>query len=399
MKIFSNNEVNVGRQIELDLVKTVAILSMLWSHVYDYLSPWFTPSVSAFNTDWISALFGASTFMFCMGIGMVYARSRTPGDYARRGVHLLLTGLLLFFCRDVIPGMACYWITGDESALMHQILGIGVDILQLAGLSFLVMALLRKLRLGYGAIFGISVLMSAAAWPLESVQTGCYLFDQFLGYFWGTETESYFPLFNWFIFVAAGALFGKMYRHLQDKRALHRICLPIGLAVTAAYLWVCLCTEQNVLLQFSCERYLAHRMLPDALLCLICNVGLISLMYYISLIVPAKAVPVLTYPSKHVNKYYCISWVLIMPLSFFVGTFLTNDPQTIAAWLICLALTTGIIVLYNNKLKTSFQRIFEGHYAFWMTLVVIAAAAAVISGYIACDGVYPNFLNEYLGAE
>ena len=399
MKIFSDKEVNVGRQIEFDLAKAATILLMIWSHVYDYLSTWFAPSVSAINTDWRSALYGAVTFMFCMGVGMAYTRSCTPGDYARRGVHIFLTGILLALFRTVIPGMASYWILGDESSLMIQCVALGGDILQFAGLAFLLMALLRKLGLGYGAIFGISVLMSAAAWPLESVQTGCYPFDQLLGYFWGTETESYFPLFSWFIFVASGALFGKMYRRLQDKRAFHRICLPVGLVVTAVYLWVCICTRQSVFLQFSSERYLAHRMLPDALMCLICNVGLMSLMYYIGLIVPAKLAPVLTYPSKHINKYYCISWTLIMPLYYFAGTFLTNDLQTIAAWLVFFAATTGIIVLYNKKLKTSFQRIFEDHYAFWMTLVVIAVASAAICGYIACDGSYPNFLNEYLDAE
>ena len=396
MNIFTDNEVNTGRQIEFDLAKAFAIILMIWVHVYDQLSTTFEPSVSYYSAYWRSAIYDAVTFMFCMGIGMIYTRSNTPKGYAKRGVSLLLTGLLLEFCRDVVPGMSHYWITGEEASLSCQAYVLGVDILQFAGLAFLLMALLRRLRLNYGAIFGISVLMSVAAWPLESVQTGCYAFDQFLGYFWGTETESYFPLLSWFIFVAAGCLFGRMYRHLRDKRALHRICLPIGLAVTAAYIYICACTDQGVFLMFSDERWFAHRMLPDALMCLVCNVGLISLMYYLGRIIPAKVAPVITYPSKHINKYYCVSWVLIMIATYYANPELDSDLPTIIAWLICTALTTGIVVLYNNKLKKPCQIVFGRHYAFWMTLVVIAVVAAFVCGYIACDGNYPNFLNDYL---
>ena len=64
--------------------------------------------------------------------------------------------------------------------------------------------------------------------------------------------------------------------------------------------------------------------------------------------------------------------------------------------LICTALTTGMVVLYNSKLKKPCQLVFGRHYAFWMTLVVIAVVTAAVCGYIACDGYYPNFLNDYL---
>ena len=396
MNIFSEREVNTGRQIEIDLAKAIAIVLMIWVHVYDELSTTFEPSVSYYDSDWRSAIYDAVTFMFCMGIGMVYTRSCTPSGYAKRGVSLLLTGLLLELFRDVLPGVSCYLITGNEYALAFQVCALGVDILQFAGLAFLLMALLRTLGLGYGAIFGISVLMSAAAWPLEGVQTGCYAFDQFLGYFWGTDTESYFPLLSWFIIVAAGCLFGKMYRHLQDKRAFHRICLPVGLAVTAAYLCVNIFTDQSIFLMFSDERWFAHRMLPDALVCLVCNVGLISLMYYIGLIIPAKVAPVITYPAKHINKYYCVSWVLIMIMMFYANPEFDSDLPTILGWIICTALTTGIIVLYDHKLKKPCQLVFGRHYAFWMTIVVIAVVAAAVCGYMACEGSYPNFLNDYL---
>ena len=244
MKMFSETEVNTGRQLEFDLAKALSIVLMIWTHVYEQLFPGFCPPASAVNSNWVAAIYMSTTFMICMGIGMVYTRSCTPKDYAHRGWRLLLTGLLLVFCRDVVPGMTSWWITGDERALAAQVCDLGVDILQFAGLAFLTMALLRRLGLGYGAIFGISVLMSVAAWPLEGVQTGCYPLDQLLGYFWGTDTESYFPLLSWFIFVAAGALFGKMYRRLQDKRAFHRICLPVGMVLTAVYLWGCICTER-----------------------------------------------------------------------------------------------------------------------------------------------------------
>ena len=77
----------------------------------------------------------------------------------------------------------------------------------------------------------ISIAMSLMGTFLEGVSTGCYPVDQILGFFWGTYSESYFPLFYWFIFVAAGHWFGEKYQFLRDKMQFHTVSLLVGLMI------------------------------------------------------------------------------------------------------------------------------------------------------------------------
>lgn len=397
-RIFSDLEVNTGRQYEFDLVKAITILLMIWTHVYEELSTGFEPSLSYMNAFWRGGLFGASAFMFCMGIGMVYTRSSSPLDYFKRGLNILLVGVVLNFFRVTLFALIAYATSGDITNICYLVVTLGVDILQFAGLAFMLMALLRKMGLRYRHILFVAMGLSILAGFLENVQTGNYAVDQALGFLWGTETESYFPLFYWFIFVAAGCSFGKIYRHLQDKETFHRIAISVGFVITAAYIYVGVAVDQNVFLLFKGELYLAHRPFLDAVVCVLSNVWLISLFYFIAKLIPEKAIPILTHPSKYINQYYCISWVVIMFLSFLHFSdenLLTNDTQTVIVWLVCLAVTIITFWVYQRWLKDALYAILTPHITFWVILIVVAVVACGVWGYIECDGLYPNLYNDY----
>lgn len=398
VSLFSDTEKNTGRQHEFDLVKAFTIVLMIWTHVYENLSTVFEPSLSAVNAYYRGSIFGASTFMFCMGMGMVYTRSSTPADYAKRGVKLLFTGILLNVFREIVPEYIAFFVTGDVSQIYLSASALGVDILQFAGLAFLLTGLLRRIGLRYRHILIVSIVMSLGAYFLEDVQTGNYAFDQALGYLWGTYSESYFPLMNWFIFVAAGCWFGKLYRHLDNKPAFQLVCFTVGLAITAGYLIFSITCDQNIFLQFGREKYLAHRMSPDAIMTVLANVWLISLFYYISKILPERSIPVLTHPSRYINQYYCISWVILYGVLRYACTSilpLETDLSVILMALAVLGLTIATVIVYNRYLKEGITAFFGRNHTFWVILVLIIFFAGCIYAFICCDGAYPNFLNGY----
>lgn len=328
---------------------------------------------------------------------MVYTRSSTPRDYFKRGMHLLYTGILLNFFRCLVTLLASGRIFTTPDTGADMVLVFGSDILYFAGLAFLLMALLRRIGLRYRHILILSVPMSAAAYFLEGVDADKFFANQALGHLWGNSSESYFPLLNWFAFVAAGCWFGKLYLHLQNKAWFHRICFPAGLLVTAAYLFVCFRVDQHIFVQFDNEVNLPHRMLPDTAMTVLCNVWLISLFYYISRLIPERFIPVLTHPSRYINQYYCISWFLVMLAYylFFYDTQLSTDGSVLAAWGVIMALTLAIVLVYNWKLKRATEAIFGRHHAFWVVLVVVLTTAAGIYGYYLCDGLYPTLFNGY----
>jgi len=397
MNIFAHQEINKSRQYEFDLIKALTIVLMIWTHVYENLSTGFEPSLSHFNAYYRGCLFGASTFMFCMGIGMVYTRSSAPKDYLKRGIHLFFTAILLNFFRVVLSGTITGRYIFDPPSATYLVLAVGSDILYFADLAFLLMALLRKLGLRYRHILTVSVLLSASAYFLEGVGSRNFFLNQAMGFLWGNFSESYFPLFNWFIFVAAGCLFGKLYLHINDKAKFHKICFPAGLVVTAAYLFIYFNVDQNIFLQFDDSLYLGHRRLPDAVMTILANIWLISLFYYIGKAIPQKAMPVLVHPSKHINQYYCISWFFIMLayFSLFYDNPLSDDSGVLTVWPVVLVVTMLTVIVYDKWLKMPITVFFGKHHTFWVTLVIVVTLCAAYYGYSLCDGLYPTFLNGY----
>ena len=205
----------------------------------------------------------------------------------------------------------------------------------------------------------ISIFLSIAGTLLEGVQTGNYGIDQILGFFWGTYSESYFPLFNWFIFVAAGQWFGKKYRDLKDKKRFHLISLPVGIVVCTAYIYISFNGEQDVFKGLTSEVFLAHRPFADAIVCLPINIALISLCYFLGKMIPHRAMPLLTHPARHINQYYCISWVIICFLYYdFCVVHFNTDSEVACWWQIVLALTIVTVIVYNRYLQKSVVEFF-----------------------------------------
>lgn len=115
------------RYLEIDFVKFAAIIFMIFVYVYEvYASHEFLESPGYENPvlyflNFIIEFFGGVTaapaFMFCMGIGITFSKNPTPSKFMKRGVQLLLVGLLVNFLEEILP------ISGRYRALtilLHQ---------------------------------------------------------------------------------------------------------------------------------------------------------------------------------------------------------------------------------------------------------------------------------------
>jgi len=398
-RLFSKDSVNSGRQLEFDLVKAITIILMIWTHVYEQHSVDMSGSISWVNAYVRGGMYGAVTFMICMGIGMVYTRHQSIHDFFSRGVGLLTTGFTLLIFRGILPVLTLCCLGYAPKYIHYFPLAIGNDILQFAGLAYLLTGLLKKLKLGANSIFGISVLMCIGAQYLRGVETGFYPIDQILGHFWGTNTESYFPLFHWYVTVGFGLWFGTLYKHLNDKDLFHKIALPLGLAVTALYVYVLTCVDHPFFHLLDSERMFAQRRFVDFLVCCLANVPLFSLFYFIGKYLKPESIPTLIYPSKHINQFYCTSWVLItwstIPLQF-IDITMNTDLKVIIMWIIILVLTTFSVILYTKRIKEHTDAFFGRHSTFWTVFVWAVCISVAIIGFC-CTDTYANFLNDYLG--
>ena len=101
-RFFSDSKVNAGRQQELDLLKALCVVGMIFVHVLLDLGKKVMPGVV---DDYLTEFFGGATFMISMGIGMCYMRRQTPSSYLIRGFGLLTIGQFLNILRNCLPNL------------------------------------------------------------------------------------------------------------------------------------------------------------------------------------------------------------------------------------------------------------------------------------------------------
>ena len=136
-RIFSEKEVNTGRQVEMDIAKVVFVIFVAMVHcTIDCVPEEALNSGLPYIFDTvIGGPMIAPGLMFSMGACLVYGRKKKWNDIVRRGVQIFLLGFLLNLCRYTIPDLIGYAISGDRDMFLSSIIyqTFNNDIFQLAG--------------------------------------------------------------------------------------------------------------------------------------------------------------------------------------------------------------------------------------------------------------------------
>ncbi len=314
MKIFDNNDVNTGRQVEFDIAKAVCIIGMVVVHAYE-ITALSTCVLNYTFTVVLNFLFGAGTFMLCMGMGIVYGKNN-PGYLIKRGAIIILIGFALNLVRSGLPRLVMYFAdpSGENLNLFKYAL-LNIDILPFAGLALILFGIAKKLRLSDGVIGAAAVLLSASGTFLRGKNLGSFEMNQLAGLFFGTnfpgrETTTCFPLLNWFIFVAAGYLFAKVLRKCRCKGMLYGIVSPIAAAAVTVYM-IAAIPERAGMMSGDMNLYY-HIGTSDALIVICAALAAIGLYYALSRVMSKKLIAAAAYLSKAINIIYCTHWVLII---------------------------------------------------------------------------------------
>lgn len=396
MKCFSAEKINTGRQPELDLIKAVCIIGMIFVHVYLDCGKGLPSSIME---DYLTEFFGAATFMVCMGIGMRYSRNQSAKGYCIRGFGLLTVGQILNLVRNVLPNLIAWWILGDQFFIANSLLVIQSDILSFAGLAFLLMALFKKVKMSDGQVLAAGVALSVVAlisWNLlESPKN--YLLSQLLGYFVLTNAESYFPLFGYFIFVAFGYFIGGWYPRICDKDGLSNRILLICLPIAAAYYIPRFLFEFSFMPELGSDAQYNLKPTPDAIATCLVTLALLALFYKITKLFNGKLPAWVMHFSENINTYYCLSYVLILPFqTILVAVWGRLMPGIILPALYSLAVCIACYWLIEFRKKYIHIHPLRGKSG----IIIMAAAwiltvAVIVYAYPKIE-VFANIWNEYL---
>lgn len=356
-KLFSNQKVNTGRQVELDLAKCLAIFFMIFLHCY-FVQAGFNNTISEPMSKIIGHLLGgpfaAPVFMFSMGVGMVYSRNQEPGYMITRGIKLMLLGVVVNVGEFILPHFLAGKLLGewDIFPIAGGLLLFCIDILAFAGMAFILIGLLRKLKLSAKQIVIVAIVLSVAGSFLRLTDFGSNVSNLIAGYFIGSAGGfTAFPLFNWFIFPAAGLVFGEYYIRCNNKKKLLSLW-PLGLLISLAYF----ITSWFLPKGFLSETHMYYFLTTiDVVFCLICIYGVIGLCYVITGLLSDSAKQFIMRTSGNVNAIYVVQWFLI-PLTYIFVTFFNRDivygdPALVILGLIEFAAATGIAAVYKKFKK------------------------------------------------
>lgn len=175
-QIFAKENVNSGRQMEIDLAKVVFVLMVAAVHITIDCVP--EEALSTGLPYVFDSVIGgpmiAPGLMFAMGACLVYSRRQGWKDIFHRGIFIFILGFVLNLCRYTIPDLIGYAISGDAERYLDPILyqTFNNDIFQFAGLALMTIALFLKLKLKDGVMVGIALLCSIIGTLLNGVDVG-----------------------------------------------------------------------------------------------------------------------------------------------------------------------------------------------------------------------------------
>lgn len=346
-ELFNNEIVNNGRQKELDLSKGIAIILMIFCHVGMYFTKQGTVLYRV--SDIIGGEFAAPVFMVCLGVGVVYARHNEPKDLIKRGINVLLLGYLLNFCREtifVIIGNIInkpYFIRNLFDSIMF------IDIMQFAGLAFIVLALFKKYKITPIQQVMIGLLCAGLGEILANKSMCNVCLDNIFGLIWGTCEISCFPLLNWLIFPCFGVLFGELLQHCNDKNILYkRVFLICLIGVLISY-YLILFTDDY----YNNGSYY-YMGIKNVVYALCYPMTLFAICQYVADKTEIEDLPIVGFCSKYLNTMYCISWVIIFGIRYVCCDVMNinfNDICVVVMMFVILLVTYFITKLYV-KIKT-----------------------------------------------
>lgn len=220
-------EVNVGRQRELDLVKGFLMIMIVFIHSFQTIAGAEAAESSVHKI--LFALFmptGACLYLFTMGFGSAFTRHSQPKDMVKNGVKLLFYQGLSNLCYAAIMTI-CFNIrnavTGEVAgsrelynANLYSMLTF-VNIFFIAGMCYLVLAIYRKLNVKLSGY-----IISAVIVGIVSPFTGLLVSDNpvlnwILDMTFGGKGETSFCFFPYLSYVFLGYVFGKVIRRVPEN--------------------------------------------------------------------------------------------------------------------------------------------------------------------------------------
>jgi uncharacterized membrane protein len=202
-----------NRNQTIDLLKGIAVLLMIQVHILELFA---SPAIYYSNIGRILLFLGgppvAPVFMLLMGYFTMRSK-KTSKQLIVRGLIFFSSGMLL----NILLNLNLV-ISVNKNLLKLEIAPyiFGVDILQFAGLSTIIIALLKKTFEKSRMLLVTCIITFAflGHYLLNYIPQNMLL-KYFAAFFFGTSFWSYFPLFPWLAYPLTGMAFYQLKKYLN----------------------------------------------------------------------------------------------------------------------------------------------------------------------------------------
>lgn len=300
---------------------------------------------------------GAAAFLLAMGASMMLSRRRTLVDDLRRAVVILCFGYMMNVLKFIVPisvfrSMPENFIEayGWKSPLDgHQLLHLALtgDILQLAGVSLILLAFVRRFVRNKYVVLVLAFGVLAVASEVRGFRPGVAGLDYVADLFFADHYHVYFPIVPWISFILFGMFFGMQLRETNfDEVALARVGLPIGLLALVAGAGLCWMDFEYHFGNF-------FHLGPGGVIYLL-GINLALLWVVQKLVVGRKGnrfTRFLDFCSERVTTMYVIQWTLICWGMGLIGFQTLNAWQTAALMPVVLLATILVQLALDKVLK------------------------------------------------
>lgn len=357
--LFSNEKVNKGRQVELDIAKALAIIFMIFLHTIFVVTGYnanLSPTYSFLFMNVLGRPYAAVVFMFCMGVGVVYSRHSQWDTMIKRGIKLYLLGIMVNLFEFFIPHYVSKALSVNPNPfdIAGGLMLFCVDILAFAGLAFILMGILKKFEVSNKKLIIIAVVMSILGTLLKGIDFDNNLVNLFFANFIGCKGGfTAFPLFNWFIFPIAGYIWGQYFIRAKDKREFFKFW-PILLVVCLVYFFVSTKYWGGIFSEDVHFYYFMNTL--DALFCIINAHAVIGLCYWVVKFLPDAIIKAFSILSSNINRIYVAQWFFI-PLTIilivhFNKSVVFGDLENTIISILMLIISTLVALAYK-RLRTN----------------------------------------------
>lgn len=331
-----------------DILKGVAVIRMIIVHLMEvFASPEIYQSQAGKLLVFLAGPPGAPLFMVIMGY-FIAASGKEMQDGVYRGLKLIVWGLLLNLGLNfhLLLKIAFGIVQANPWPYVF-----GVDILFLAGFSLIFLSVCKNLfrhqALAYVILFMVFTILTPL---LPKYEGGSDVARYLFAFIWSAETWSYFPIFPWMAYPAAGFAF-----YLFNRRYGFSGFSAKGLIYIASLLLLVLAItfEWGFNIVADTGQYYHHALLFAVWILMMIAFWVIIIHLITRKFTKTIVIRYFQWTGHHVTNFYVFQWLLIGN----IGTvlFKTQHAWALTGWFLFVAAASGLLVsgwvALKNKMK------------------------------------------------